>query len=45
MTAHDPREEWPRCRAIGMNDFITKPLDAKTFLAVVSKWIKRGEDL
>jgi signal transduction histidine kinase len=44
MTAHDPREEWPRCREVGMNDFITKPLDAKTFLAVVSKWAKRDEE-
>jgi signal transduction histidine kinase len=45
MTAHDLREEWPHCREIGMNDFITKPLDAQNFLAVVSKWVKRGEDL
>lgn len=38
MTAHALDEERERCTAAGMNDHITKPIDARDVIAKVVKW-------
>lgn len=39
QTAHALSEEHARCRAAGMNDVITKPLDAEMLVAVVQRYL------
>ncbi|MEI6413359.1 MAG: PAS domain S-box protein [Pseudomonadota bacterium] len=39
MTAHALTHERDRCLALGMNDYLTKPLDVKGLLAVLSHWL------
>jgi PAS domain S-box-containing protein len=42
QTAHALSEEHARCRAAGMNDVVTKPLDADTLVAVVQRYLGRS---
>ena len=41
MTADALGEQRNKCLAIGMNDFITKPIDPDLLFATVAKWTKR----
>jgi len=41
MTAHVMAEERERCVAIGMNDFISKPIDPEMLFATLSRWDRR----
>ncbi len=40
MTARNMQEEKERCYQAGMNDHIAKPIDPKTLMQLVSKWVK-----
>jgi PAS domain S-box-containing protein len=42
QTAHALSEEHARCRAAGMNDVITKPLDANMLVALVQRHVGRA---
>jgi CheY-like chemotaxis protein len=39
MTANTMRHDQDACLAAGMNDFVSKPIDAKSFLAVVAGFV------
>ncbi|MFP5393938.1 MAG: response regulator, partial [Gammaproteobacteria bacterium] len=39
MTAHAMSGYRERCLAMGMNDYITKPIDPSTLFAVLAKWV------
>ena len=39
MTAHVLREDWARCIDVGMNDYLSKPIDINEFYDMVDKWI------
>ncbi len=39
MTANARNEDWLRCQAAGMNDFISKPIDVKSMYAILAKWV------
>jgi PAS domain S-box-containing protein len=45
LTANAMADEAARCRAAGMNDFLTKPIDRDTLLAIVAKWAGRAGDV
>ncbi len=38
MTAHVLKEDWARCIEVGMNDYLSKPIDINEFYDVVDKW-------
>eukprot|EP00741_Cyanophora_paradoxa_P016813 tig00020941_g16237.t1 len=38
LTAHALRENHDKCFAVGMNDYLTKPIHRTTILSAVSKW-------
>ena len=40
MTAHVSDDSRQKCREVGMNDVVGKPLRRKTFLAAVDRWMK-----
>ena len=40
MTAHAMDTNRDKCLAIGMNDFVTKPIDINQLFATLAKWIK-----
>ena len=40
FTAHAFLQERERCLAIGMNDFITKPIQPEDLLATLAKWVQ-----
>ena len=40
MTAHALQSEIQRCLDIGMNDYVTKPVDPEKLKATLGKWIK-----
>jgi len=42
MTANVLAEDRERCRAVGMNDFVTKPIEPDALWAVLGRWLKRG---
>jgi CheY-like chemotaxis protein/HPt (histidine-containing phosphotransfer) domain-containing protein len=42
MTAHAMVQERERCASLGMNDFITKPIDPEELFATLAKWVRRG---
>jgi PAS domain S-box-containing protein len=44
MTANAGRENWMRCLDVGMDDFITKPIDFQIFLAMLAKWLMQLPD-
>lgn len=39
MTAHDPATEWKKMRAVGMNDYITKPIDEYHLRQILKNWL------
>ncbi len=39
MTAHAMAREHAECRAAGMNDIVTKPVDPRALAAVLEKWL------
>jgi len=39
MTAHDTVRTKKECLAVGMNDFITKPLDIELLFSILIKWL------
>jgi two-component system, sensor histidine kinase and response regulator len=39
MTAHAMAQERERCEALGMNDYITKPIDPEDLYARLARWI------
>ncbi|MCP4297743.1 MAG: response regulator, partial [Proteobacteria bacterium] len=44
MTAHATKQDRDKCLNVGMNDYISKPIRRKEFIAVVEKWIKMSEE-
>jgi len=42
MTANAFAEDRARCLEVGMNDFITKPVDPGMLYAMVLKWLSRA---
>ncbi|MFC1850278.1 two-component regulator propeller domain-containing protein [candidate division CSSED10-310 bacterium] len=40
MTAHAIKGDSDKCFEAGMNDYVTKPIDAEQFLVTLAKWIK-----
>ncbi len=42
MTAHVSDDSKQKCREVGMNDVVGKPLRRKVFLAVVDQWLQPG---
>ncbi|QGG47616.1 response regulator [Heliorestis convoluta] len=42
MTAHAMEDEQSRCLEVGMNDFITKPVNLETLEKVLQKWLSRA---
>jgi len=45
LTADAYEEDRQRCLAVGMDDFLTKPIDIKKLLGTLSKWLNRNRDL
>ncbi len=45
MTAHAMKGDKEKCLAVGMNDYITKPVDENQLLTVLGKWIKPKESI
>lgn len=41
LTANAQRGEEEKCRAVGFNDFISKPVRQESFKEVVQKWVKK----
>lgn len=42
MTANAKPEDRRRCLAVGMNDYIVKPIDIKLMFEVLQRWIRPG---
>ena len=42
MTAHALDEERDRCLRAGMNDHVSKPIDARELISKINKWIQTG---
>jgi PAS domain S-box-containing protein len=45
MTASDAPGERERCMAAGMDDYITKPVDARKLDATISQWLAAGREM
>lgn len=43
LTAHAMVQERERCLALGMNDYLTKPVDPGKLASVLARWIRRPE--
>ena len=41
LTARAFKDDEERCRAVGMNDFLTKPIDARALRETLLKWARR----
>ena len=42
MTAHAMVQERERCLALGMNDYVTKPIYPEVLAATLARWVRRG---
>ena len=40
MTAHAMQQEQDRCRMLGMNDYITKPIDPDLLARTLARWVR-----
>ncbi|MFD1142027.1 PAS domain S-box protein [Larkinella insperata] len=45
LTATTVKEEMERCRAVGMDDVITKPIIEQTLFGIFHKWLSPAEDV
>jgi signal transduction histidine kinase/CheY-like chemotaxis protein len=43
MTAHALKEEEARCRAAGMDDFLSKPFEHEDLRAILARWASRSQ--
>jgi len=43
MTAHAMEGYREKCLAMGMNDYVTKPIDPESLFTTLVKWIQPGE--
>src|SRR5438445_7922180 len=43
MTAHAMEGDRERCMAAGMDDYVTKPINTKEFLAAIARWKPKPE--
>jgi len=41
MTAHAMQQERERCQSLGMNDYITKPIDPAALATTLARWVRR----
>ncbi len=41
MTAHAMKEDRDKCLAAGMDDYVSKPIDAKFFLEAIERWLPK----
>jgi len=41
MTAHAMKKDQDKCIAAGMDDYVSKPIDPKTLLEVLEKWLPK----
>ena len=42
VTANGLDQDWPRCMAVGMNDYISKPINRRRLLTVLEQWLQGG---
>jgi CheY-like chemotaxis protein len=40
MTAHALEEVQKECLAVGMNDYVTKPIEIERMFSVLNRWVK-----
>ena len=45
VTADAFEEDRQHCQAVGMNDFLTKPIDLETLTSTLAKWLPVVRDL
>ncbi len=43
MTANAMQEDKDRCQAVGMDDFLSKPVSSKALAAVLTRWLPRDQ--
>ena len=43
MTVHTLRSDRDKCMASGMDDFMSKPVNARDLTTVIDKWVKSGQ--
>lgn len=43
MTAHAMVDDWEKCLAAGMDDYITKPITQEVLFSTLARWIKPSE--
>jgi signal transduction histidine kinase/CheY-like chemotaxis protein/HPt (histidine-containing phosphotransfer) domain-containing protein len=44
LTANAMKAERDKCFAVGMNDYIAKPIDPTSLAAILQKWLPRGKE-